>query len=347
MTMMKTAVLTSPGRFEIRDADKPRIMNPDDVLLKIALVGICGSDLHYFSSPRVGDVDLEYPIRLGHECAAVVEAAGPAVKKVGPGDRVSVEPAVSDGACDQCLAGRPNTCRKLEFIGTPGQLDGALAEYIIMPERNCYLLPKTMTMARGVLAEPLSIGLWSVDQAGDVGGRTIAILGAGPIGLSAALGARHKGARKIYMTEKIEARLAAARKAGADWGGNPLRMDIVAEIKRLEPLGMDIVFECCGQQEASDQAVDLLKPGGILVFVGIPVEERIAFEISKLRRKELRIQNVRRQNHCLGRAIDLIASGTLDADFMATHTFPLDRVGEAFDMAFNYRDGVIKALVSL
>jgi len=345
--MMKTAVLTGPGRFEIRSAAVPGIVNGDDVLLRIALVGICGSDLHYFSSPRVGDLDLRYPVRIGHECAAVVEAVGPSVTRVKAGDRVSVEPAVSCGACDQCLAGRHNTCRNLKFLGSPGQLEGALAEFLVMPARNCYPLPGNMTLARGVIAEPLSIGLWAVEQAGEIKGRSVAILGSGPIGLSTALGARLKGARTVFMTEKIEARIIAAKKAGADRTGNPLREDIVAEIKRTELLGLDVVFECCGQQEASDQAVSLLKPGGTLVFVGIPLEERITFEISKLRRKEIRIQNVRRQNHCLGKAIDLIATGTLDVDFMATHTFSLDRVQDAFETVFKYRDGVIKALVSI
>lgn len=344
---MKTAVLTAPGRFEIREAAKPLIKNDADVLLKIALVGICGSDLHYFSSPRVGDVDLKYPVRLGHECTAVVEAVGPAVTKVVPGDRVSVEPAISCGVCDQCRARRHNTCRRLKFIGTPGQLDGALAGFLVMPERNCYPLSRELTMARGVIAEPLSIGLWSVEQAGEIRDKNIAILGSGPIGLSAALGARLKGPRNIYMTDKIELRLAAARTAGASWTGNPLSKDVVAAIKGQEPLGLDIVFECCGRQEASDQAVALLKPGGTLVYVGIPIEERISFEISKLRRKELRIQNVRRQNHSLGRALDLIAAGTVDVDFMATHTFPFERVQEAFETVSGYRDGVIKALVSL
>ena len=347
MKTMKIAVLTKPGRFEIRDAGVPRIENDDDVLLRVAMVGICGSDLHYFSSPRVGDLDVRYPVRIGHECVAVVEAAGPSVTRVKLGDMVSVEPAVSCGTCDQCLAGRHNTCRNLKFLGSPGQLKGALAEFLVMPERNCCPLPGNMSLARGVIAEPLSIGLWAVEQAGEIKGRSMAILGSGPIGLSTALGARLKGARRIFMTEKIEARIAASKKAGADWTGNPLRGDVVAEIKRREPMGLDVVFECCGQQEASDQAVSLLKPGGTLVFVGIPLEERITFEISKLRRKEIRIQNVRRQNHCLGRAIDLIASGTLDVDFLATHTFSLGRVQEAFETLFNYRDGVIKALLSI
>jgi L-iditol 2-dehydrogenase len=344
---MKTAILTAPGRIEIRESAVPEIRNKDDVLLRTALVGICGSDLHYFSEPRVGDLDLRYPIRLGHECAAVVEAVGAGVKRIKPGDRVSVEPAVSCGRCDQCLAGRPHTCRSLRFLGSPGQLDGSLAEFLVMPEHNCHALPEGMDLTGGVLAEPLSVGLWAVELAGEIKGRTAAVLGAGPIGLSVSLGLRIKDPHAVYMTEKVVARLEAARTAGADWAGNPLETDIVAEIMSREPLGLDLVFECCGQQEAIDQAVLLLKPGGTLVMVGIPLEERISFDISRLRRKELRVQNVRRQNHCLDRALDLMASGAIDAGFMATHTFPFGRVQEAFETVFDHRDGVIKAMIAI
>jgi L-iditol 2-dehydrogenase len=344
---MKTAILTAPGRIEIRESGVPEIRNEDDVLLRTSLMSICGSDVHYFSEHRVGDLDIRYPIRLGHECAAAVEAVGPGVGRVKPGDRVSVEPAVSCGRCDQCLAGRPHTCRHLRFLGSPGQLDGALAEFIVMPERNCHILPPKMSWTEGVIAEPLSIGLWAVELAGEIKGRTAAVLGAGPIGLSVCLSFRVEGGRSLFVTEKIPARIEAARMAGATWTGNPLVADIVAEILALEPLGLDFVFECCGQQEAVDQAVLLLKPGGTFVMVGIPIEERISFDISRLRRKELRIQNVRRQNRCLDRALDLMASRTIDARFMATHTFPFGRVQEAFETVFDHRDGVIKAMISI
>jgi len=343
---MKAALLTGPGKIEVREVTAPAIARDDDVLLRMKLTGICGSDLHYFSSARVGDLDLHYPIRLGHECAAVVESVGPAVTKLKRGDVVSVEPAVSCGTCDQCLGGRPHTCRRLRFMGSPGQLDGALTEFLVMPERNCHLLPTGMKPVLGVVAEPLSIGLWAVALAGRIEVKTVAILGAGPIGLSVLLGTRAKGARAIYVTEKVKARLAAAKEAGADWTGNPVRADVAAEILRLEPLGPDIVFECCGKQDALDQAVRILKPGGTLVVVGIPVEERISFNSNKLRHKEIRVQSVRRQNGCLEKALGLLAGGTINADFMATHTFPLDRVQEAFETVFNYRDGVVKATIS-
>ena len=139
---MKAAVLVGPGRIELRDRPKPAIKERTDVLLRVKAVGICGGDLHYFHEERVGDTVMTYPVVLGHECAAVVEETGPGVKRLKPGDRVAVEPAVSCGACDQCRSGRPNTCRALAFLGHPKERSGALAEFVVMPGENCYPLDR-------------------------------------------------------------------------------------------------------------------------------------------------------------------------------------------------------------
>jgi L-iditol 2-dehydrogenase len=344
---MKAAVLTGPGRIEVRDRPKPEIKDKTDVFLKVRAVGICGSDLHYFHEERVGDTVMTYPVVLGHECAAVVEETGRDVKRVKPGDRVAVEPAVSCGVCDQCRAGRPNTCRALSFLGHPKERSGALAEFVVMPEESCFPLPETMTFAQATLAEPLSIALHAVALAGGLKGRTAAVLGSGPIGLCAGLLALGEGAAATYMTDKVAARVRAAdREAGARWAGNPLEADVVREILDRAPGGLDVVFECCGKQEALDQAVELLKPGGTLVLVGIPLESRVSFDINRLRRRELRLQNVRRQNRCVAPALRMIADGRIKVDFLATHTFPLKDTQKAFDTAFHYRDGVLKALVT-
>jgi threonine dehydrogenase-like Zn-dependent dehydrogenase len=183
-------------------------------------------------------------------------------------------------------------------------------------------------------------------MAGDVRGKTVGILGAGPIGLCVGLVARTAGAAVIFMTDKIDGRVrTAARETGAEWTGNPLRQDVVADILEREPGGLDVVFECCGKQEAMDQAVEILRPGGTLALVGIPLERRVSFDISRLRRRELRLQNVRRQNQCMGEALRKIEDGALNVDFLATHTFSLAEAQKAFDTALNYRDGVLKALI--
>jgi len=343
---MKAAFLTGVREIEIREVAPPQVVRDDDVLVRSRVVGICGSDLHYYMSERVGADRVSYPFIPGHECAGVVEEVGRAVARVKPGDAVVVEPAVSCGTCDQCRTGRPHTCRRLLFLGHYGELTGGMAEYVLAPERNCVPLPAKMTAVQGALAEPLSIALYATGLPGSVRGKTAGVLGAGPIGLCSIMTLKAEGSGPIYVTEKVEARLEAAGKAGADWMGNPDRQDVVGEILARESLGLDLVLECCGDQSALDQAVDLLKPGGTLVAVGIPLEPRVSFDSSKVRRREIRVQNVRRQNRCLEKAVGMIHTGRIKPDFMATHFFRLDEAREAYETAAARRDGVIKAIVT-
>ncbi len=345
---MKAAFLTARKTMEVREVPKPSISADTDVLIAIKYVGVCGSDLHSFGEERVGSDVMEYPVVMGHECSGVVEAVGRLVTRVKPGDQVAIEPAVSCGRCDQCLAGRRNTCRKVSFMGHRHERSGALSEFVVMPEENCFPLGPGLDLVRAVLAEPFSIGLHAVHQSGQVEGKTMAVLGAGPIGLSVALAAKDAGVSKLFMTEIMEARRkAAAAQAGADWTGDPHTTDIVRDILGREQGGLDVVIDCTGEQEALDQAVELLKPGGTLVLVGIPIARRVSFDIGRMRRRELRLQNVRRQNMCMGPALEMIASGRVNVDFMPTHRFPLERAGEAFETALERRDGVVKALVTV
>jgi L-iditol 2-dehydrogenase len=260
------------------------------------------------------------------------------------GDPVVVEPAVSCHDCDQCNRGRENTCRNLRFLGTPGQGPGCLCEYIVMPQECCFPTHGKLSLAQGVLCEPLAIAVYAVKQSHLLDGSNVAILGAGPIGLSCLVSARAAGAKDVYMTEKIAERIEVAKKGGATWVGNPDQQDIVQDILDIEPI-VEIVYECAGQQETIDQAIELLTPGGTLMLIGIPREDRVSFSIDKIRRKEIAIVNVRRQNNCTAAAMDLIASGKIDVDFMITHRFELDQAREAFDMVAEYKDGVVKALI--
>ena len=344
---MKAAVLTGIRRMEVREVPDPRIEKDTDVLLKIEKVGVCGSDVHYFETGRIGSQVVQFPFIVGHECAATVAAVGKAVRHVNVGDQVVVEPAVSCHECDQCNQGRENTCFHLRFLGTPGQGDGCLSEFIVMPEECCFPISGKITIEQGVLCEPLAIGAYAVQQARLAPAADVAIFGAGPIGLSCMVCAQAEGVRACYLTEKIDSRVETARKGGATWVGNPLQEDVVEAILKQQPLGVDVSFECAGQQETLDQAVDVLKPGGKLMLVGIPREDRVSFAIDKIRRKEVTIVNIRRQNGCTGKAIDLVASRKVRPDFMVTHRFKLDQIQEAFELVAGYRDGVVKAMIEI
>ncbi len=342
---MKAAFLTGLREIKIADAPDPRIVHPHDVLLRVESVGICGSDIHYYSTGRIGPLVVDFPFIVGHECGGTIVEVGDDVDDLVPGERVAIEPAIHCGECEQCLRGRHHTCLNHKFLGCPGQLNGGLAEYLVMPAECCVPLPESMTADQAALIEPLAIAVYTQRMAAAQDGAQIAVLGCGPIGLSVLLAVRAAADCSAYCSEPIAARQAAALRCGAEWAGSPSDVDIVAEIRRLAPEGLDFVFECAGQQASLNQAAELLKPGGTLVIVGIPEVECVSFPIHTYRRKELTIRNVRRQNDCVIPAIKLLASGKINMDQLATHHFTLSETPAAFDTVANYRDGVIKAMI--
>jgi L-iditol 2-dehydrogenase len=326
----------------MRDLPEPALQGDHDVLIRVGAVGMCGSDIHYYTTGRIGSQVVRYPFVVGHEFGGTVLATGNAVTRVKAGDRVAVDPAMPCFACDQCRAGRAHTCRKLTFLGCPGLASGCLCERIVMPETSCFAVPAGFTDEDAALAEPLSIGCYAVRLANLSPGCRVAIQGCGPIGLSVLLAARQAGAARVAVSEPLACRRACALRFGADWAGLPEAAD--AHLAAHEPLGVDAVFECCGKQEAMDQALAWLKPGGKLMLIGIPEFDRPSFAIDLLRRKELCLQNVRRQNECVEAAIALL--GRLpEAREMITHRFGAEQTAEAFETVAGYRDGVIKAMV--
>ncbi len=327
------------------ETSDPRIERQTDVRIKLGAVGVCGSDIHYYTTGRIGSQVVQYPFTVGHECAGTVVEVGSAVTQLRVGDRVAIEPAVSCGQCDQCRSGRENTCRRLTFLGCPGQAEGCLSEYLVMPAENCLPFADHLSLAEATISEPLAIGIYAVRQSGLARGMQLGILGLGPIGRAVLLAATHAGCGGCYGTDLIDSRCAAAARAGATWVGNPRRQDIVSEILARVPLGLDIVFDCCGQQDALDQAVELLRPGGTLMIVGIPEVDRISFSPDKTRRKELTIVQVRRQRGCAQPALDLISRHQADIQQWITHRFPFSDTRAAFDLVADYRDGVVKAII--
>jgi L-iditol 2-dehydrogenase len=310
----------------------------------MTVVGICGSDIHYYTQGNIGSQIVKYPFTVGHEGAGVVVETGPSVKRVKKGDIVAIEPAMPCWECDQCIAGRHHTCRKLKFLGCPDQAEGCLLEYIVMPEESCFPLTGRLNADHGAISEPLAIGVYAVKKSGGVKGMNVGILGYGPIGMSVMLAAKAENADSFYVTDKIDKRLSIAEKEGALFTGNPLNEDIVEKIIKKSTLGLDVVFECCGQQEAFDQAVEILKPGGRLVGIGIPEFERWSMNVENTRRKEITIQFIRRQVDCVEHALKLMKSD-ISIDNMITHRFPFDKTKEAFDIVAGYKDGAMKVMV--
>lgn len=342
---MKAMMLTGIRQMEMKDIPEPRLLNKNDVKIRMSVVGICGSDIHYYTQGQIGSQIVKYPFAVGHEGGGVVVEVGPGVKRVKPGDAIAIEPAMPCWTCDQCLAGRHHTCRKLKFLGCPGQAEGCLMEYIVMPEESCFPLEKPLNTDHGSISEPLAIGVYAVKKSGGVKGKKIGILGYGPIGMSVMLAAKAEGAESFFATDKIDARLAIAGKEGNAFTVNPEKENAVDKILRKEALGLDVVFECCGQQEALDQAIEILKPGGRLVVVGIPEFDNWIVNVEKTRRKEISLQFIRRQVDCVEKALSLMESGTIKIENMITHRFPFSKTKEAFDLVAGYSDGVMKAMI--
>ena len=344
---MKRAVLVAAGEFHVQECGKPQPL-PGQVLLRVRAVGVCGSDLHLFKEGEIGDITIAQaggPFVPGHECMGVVEAAGAGVAGELIGRRVFIEPAINCGQCRWCLAGRPNVCPHHTFLGLPPQA-GCLVQYLAHPARLCEPLPDGMDDDSAVLLEPLAIAVHSLDRVGATGGASAVVLGAGPIGLVHVMLLGRGGVWPLIVTDVLDYRLEAARRLGATHTLNPLRDDVVAACMDLTRHGADFVFECAGQGQTFQQMVDLAAPAGRVGVVGIPADNVLAFRHSVARRKGLDVLMIRRANLTFHRALARAVAEKLPLAQLATHHSPLDDVQQAFELAANYRDGVVKAIVN-
>ncbi len=318
---------------------------PGQVLLKIASVGICGSDVHYFLDGRIGTQMVTAPIILGHEFAAYVVRCGPGVEGLQEGQLVAVEPGMPCGECEPCREGHPNLCLHVRFCGSP-PVDGVLAEYAVMPAANCFPLPQGMSPDEGAMLEPVGIALHTVDLAGLRVGQTVAVFGAGPIGILTAAVARLAGAAEIYVSEPLEVRRRFVERCTGAVALDPTHEDVVEALLRMtDGRGVDAAFEAAGVQETPQQAAAVTRAGGKLVLAGIPAEDRLQLTASTVRHKGLTIKLVRRMKHTYPRAIRLVRAGMIDLKPLATHIFPLERTQEAFELVASYGDGVLRAMV--
>ena len=255
-----------------------------EVLVQVRASGVCGSDLHWFADGGIGDAKLVQPLVLGHECAGVTES----------GIRVAVDPAISCGKCEWCRRGDPNLCPDVRFAGHAPQ-DGTLREWIAWPEACLHPIPDRMSDAEGALLEPLGVAIHAVDLAHLRTGMTVAVLGCGPIGLLVVQLARLSGADRIIATDLVPHRLEAARNFGASHtyrahAGTDLP-DVLAAVSGR---GVDVAFEVAGAQSAVETAVGAAAPGGKVILVGIPDDDRTTFSASAARRKGLTIKLTRR-----------------------------------------------------
>lgn len=343
------ARLHGPRDLRVERVPHPGPPPAGHALLRISVTGICGSDLHSFADARIGDTQVGGPFVIGHEFSATVEDVGPGAldfsfQPLRPGVRVAVDPAQPCGACELCERGHPNLCERLRFCGNYPDA-GSLCEWMHMPARSCVPVPDALDDTCAALLEPLGVALHAVDLARIRAGDSVAVLGAGPIGLLILQVARLSGASPILVTDRLPARLALA----ARWGGIPIdidREDPAAAVSRLTGgRGVDVAVEAAWADASVTQAVEMLRLGGRAVLVGIPGDDRLTMRHSTARRKGVTIRLCRRMKHAYPRALALALEERVDLLPLVTHRFPLARAAEAFEIAAAYADGVVKAIV--
>lgn len=340
---MKSLYLTGIQRFEFADAPRPDAPG-GWARVRMRFVGICGSDIHYYEAGRIGDQVVRYPFVLGHEGSGqVLDATG----RHEAGLPVYVEPAMPCHNCDQCLEGRENTCRSLKFLGNPLESPGCMSEEVALPAECLVPIPAWMGLDEAVLLEPLSIGVYAVMRSRSPRGARAAVVGAGPIGMSVLLALSELEPRWITVSEPVEARRRAAQALGAGQAFVPGPDGAAAEVFEASGGGVDVAFECCGTQEAVDDAMRMVRPGGTVVLIGISERpDRMTYDSHLWRRRELTVMSIRRQNRCVERAISLLGKRRDAARLLVTHRFRPEQAGEGFELVRNRADGVIKALLS-
>jgi len=342
---VRAAVLYGPRDLRIEDRPTPS-PGPDEALVRVRAVGVCGSDVHYYAHGRMGSHVVEAPLVLGHECAGEVEAVGERVEALGPGMRVVIEPGVPCGECDACGRGLYNVCPRVRFMGTP-PVDGAFCEYVAWPARFVYPMPEGVSDEAGAMVEPFAVGVHAVRVANLNAGETAAIIGSAAVGLSTLQAAKCAGAGKCMVIDLVPERLAVARALGADAAIHAGDEDAVARVmEETGGLGADVVFEAAGVPPAVRQALALVRAGGRILLIGICHDDVFPFDFGNLRRKEASLHPVRRYRDVFPECLRLVGQAKADLDALVTHRFPFDRIQEALELAREGAPGLVKAVVT-
>jgi L-iditol 2-dehydrogenase len=339
----KAVFLTGIGQMAFREVPVPEI-RPDEVLVKMEAVGICGSDLHYYSHGRIGNFIVQFPFILGHECAGTVVAAGGDVRHLQVGDRVALEPGVPCGKCEFCLGGRYNLCPDVQFLATP-PYHGCLMNYIAHRAAFAFKLPPHVSSVEGALVEPLAIGINAVQTGGVRLGDSVVIFGAGCIGLVTLLAAQASGAAKTIVVDILDKRLAVAGKLGAITL-NASRADVVLEIQKLtEGRGARVVIDCAGTRATIAQTVQVAKAGGMIVIVGLAADTIDGLQLAPISTKELTITSIFRYKNLYPTTIQAISEGKIDIKGIISNQYKFEDTPKAYAESVENIQDIVKGVI--
>ena len=337
------AFLTELEKIEFKEAEVPKI-KVDEVLVKMEAIGVCGSDVHYYSHGKIGDFVVKFPFILGHECAGTIVEAGKDVKDLKVGDRVALEPGVPCGGCEFCLSGRYNLCPDVKFLATP-PYDGCLMNYVSHPAQFAFKLPDNVSSVEGALVEPLAIGINAALTGGVKLGDTVVIFGAGCIGLVTLLASKAYGATQVITVDVIDKRLDVAKGMGAI-ALNAKNCDVVAEIKKLtNGKGAQVVIDCAGNNTTIGQTVHVAKSGGTIVWVGLATDTVNGLSIGPISTKELTIKSIFRYKNLYPTTIAAIADGKIDIKGIISDKYKFEETPKAFSETLKNAQNIVKSVI--
>jgi D-xylulose reductase len=345
---MKSLVLERKHDLSLRDfpIEKDEMMGPRDVRIKLHTVGICGSDVHYYTHGGIGQFIVNAPMILGHEASGTVIEVGSEVTTLKPGDRVCMEPGIPDPNSRASRLGMYNIDPAVRFWATP-PVHGILRPTCVHPADFTFKLPDNVSFAEAAMVEPLAVGVHAATKARVKPGDVSLVQGAGPIGLVTALAALAAGCARVFLTDVDDSKLAIGAGLSRAITALNVKTGPTAEILRqTEGWGVECVFECSGAPRAAGAVFDALCPGGVVVFVGIPVDPW-TYDLGKAMVREARVEQIFRYAHVFPRCVGLIASGSIDVRPLITRTFGFDESVAAFEVAASAPKGEVKMQIEL
>lgn len=346
MAKMRALVLERQHELSMREIDLPMEVGPGQVKIKIHTVGVCGSDVHYYTHGRIGSFVVKEPMVLGHEAAGTVVEVGAGVATLKVGDRVCMEPGIPDPNSRASRMGLYNVDPAVTFWATP-PIHGVLTPYVVHPADYTFKLPDNVSFAEGAMVEPFAVGMQAAAKAGIRPGDTAVVLGAGPIGTMVAIAALAGGCARAIVADLAQPKLDIAAGYQGVIPVNIREKNLVETVDSLtDGWGADVVFECSGSAKAWETIFDLIRPNGAIIIVGLPVAP-IPVDIAAASTKEARIESVFRYAHQYDRAIALFASGRVDLKPLISGTFPFEESAKAFDRAVEARPTDVKLQIEL
>lgn len=343
---MKVAVMNGVGKMGFVEREIPQPAD-NEVLVKLEYVGICGSDMHYYETGRIGDYVVEPPFVLGHEPGGVVVEVGKNVTHLKVGDRVALEPGKTCGHCEYCREGKYNLCPDVVFFATP-PVDGVFQEYVAHEAALCFKLPENVDTLEGALIEPLAVGFHAANQGGAHAGQTAVVFGAGCIGLVSMMALKAEGVSRVYVVDIMQKRLDKAMELGATGVINSMNTDVQEEIGRLtEGEGVDLVIETAGMEVTTRQAIHVTKKGATIVLVGYSKTGEMTLPLSLALDKELTFKTVFRYRHIYPMAIEAVASGKVNLKGIVSNIFNFDDIQAAMDKSVSDKANIVKSVVKI